>query len=187
MENKPSLIPLLLLLALLSFPGNAEKDALAQNSSKYLLLLEDEKGDILYSVPLNEGGNFAIRFIHSVAKSPVTDHFIIKEGKIFLDKTIYHDFGAGLPHAPENGQTMKAENGEISITGFNRELPYLAIRVGRVADHTLILFESAKPEAVNAMAGEVPLDKLATPGTVIIFKIKEDKNKTPALNGKNRP
>lgn len=135
---------------------------------RYILSLEDESGKRLYSKRAPDNNEFAIRFIHSVAKSPVTDYFIIKDGKIFLDKTVYHDFGAGLPHAPEGGQRMKAQNGEISITGFNREMPDLEVRVGRVADHTLLIFDGKdKPE-------EIPLASIAKPGSVIVFKVRPD-------------
>lgn len=144
---------------------------LAEEAKSYDLQLTDEKGKILYSKNVNENFEFAIRFIHSVAKSPVTDHFIIKDGKIFLDKTIYHDFGAGLPHYPEKGQKMKAEHGSISITGFNREIPELALRVGRVAEHSLLLFGENEDKNAQKAINEIPLASLAKPGSVIMFKV----------------
>lgn len=147
--------------------GAASADMGGQQN-RYILFLEDDSGKRLYSKPMRDNSEFAIRFIHSVAKTPVTDHFIIKDGKIFLDKTVYHDFGAGLPHAPEGGQRMKTEHGEISITGFNKEMPDLEVRVGRIAEHTMLLFDGKdKPE-------EIALSSLARPGSVILFKVRPD-------------
>lgn len=122
-------------------------------------------------MPARDGEGFAIRYIHSVALTPVTDYFIIRDGKIFLDKTIYHDFGAGLPHAPEAGQQMKAGHGQISITGYNREIPELGVRVGRVADHRMLLFDRGQKEKGDVEPREVPLAGLSPPGTVIMFKV----------------
>lgn len=156
-----------LLLALLpALTQNAFGADTSGLASGYILSLEDESGKRLFSKPVKDGAEFAIRFIHSVAKTPVTDYFIIKDGKIFLDKTIYHDFGAGLPHAPEGEQRMKTGNGEILITGFNREMPDLEVRVGRVAEHVFLLF-SGKDKSED-----VPLASLARPGSVILFKIR---------------
>lgn len=141
---------------------------LAAEGVGYSLALANSRGEILFTEKLNNDG-FAIRFIHSVAKTPVTDYFIVRDGKIILDKTIYHDFGAGLPHSPEEGQKMKAEHGEISITGFNREIPELALRVGRVAQHALLLFQEGSSGNMETTA--IPLATLAKPGSVILFKI----------------
>lgn len=142
---------------------------LAEKEKEYILALEDSTGKTLYSVELKNNSEFAIRFIHSVAKTPVTDFFIVRDGQIILDKTIYHDFGAGLPHNPEEGQKMKTEDGEISITGFNRIIPELAVRVGRVAEHALLLFEDLPDN--KKRTSMISLDTLAKPGSVILFRI----------------
>lgn len=158
---------LFLFLHIAAFPPCA---ALALDD-EYLLELENDKGTTLFSERLKNDDGFAIRFIHSVAKTPVTDYFIVRDGKIVLDKTIYHDFGAGLPHNPEKGQKMKSEHGEISITGFNRTIPELALRVGRVAEHTLLLFDEAHSRQGVKETRAIPLATLARPGSVILFKI----------------
>lgn len=148
------------------------------NSAGYILSLQNDRGQQLFSIPARNGEGFAIRYIHSVALTPVTDYFIIRDGKIFLDKTIYHDFGAGLPHAPESGQQMKTGHGQISITGYNREIPELGVRVGRVADHRMLIFDKERNEKGDVEPREVPLAGLSPPGTVIMFKVlRKDKNR----------
>ena len=102
------------------------------------LALLDENGEPLFTCPAEEGFVFGIRFTHSVALSPVEEWFSVRGGVIHLDKTVYQDFGAGLPHYPEPGQTMTAENGRIVISGYDRPLPSFTVRVGRIANHSLL-------------------------------------------------
>lgn len=145
----------------------------AQNAcagSPLCLIIEDEGGKTLFKWPVRNGSQFAIRFNHSVALSPVTDYYKIENGKIFLDKTVYQDFGAGLPHAPEAGQKMTTGNGEIVISGFDRELPAFEVRVGRIARHRLLLFDREVSESKNDI-NEIPFTELAKPGSALRFSL----------------
>lgn len=112
--------------------------------------------------PLGEGGGFAIRYTHSVALTPVEDHFVIRDGVIHLDKTVYQDFGAGLPSAPEGGQRMTTGDGRIVMSGYARPLPTFDVRVGRVAGHTLLL-----PAGTDNAA--IPLRELGPEGSALTF------------------
>lgn len=138
----------------------------AQDCSRLALL--DANGRELFSRPMRPGAIFAVRYIHSVAKTPVTDYFRIQGHDIVLDRTEYSDFGAGLPHNPEEEQKMRVEHGRIIISGYNRVLPSLDLRVGRIARHTLLLFEN--PADAGA-AEEIPLAGLAKPGSAISFRV----------------
>ena len=105
------------------------------------LVLRDSSGRELFSRPAPDGSEFAIRYRHSVALSPVEDWFSVSGGCIYLEKTVYQDFGAGLPHQPGPGQRMYTENGKVVISGYHMALPSFDVRVGRVANHTLLLPE----------------------------------------------
>ncbi len=106
-----------------------------------------------------DGRRFGIRYLHSVASSPVEDWFSVTDGCIYLAKTIYQDFGAVLPHMPQDGQRMYTEKGHIVISGFRRRLPRFDLRVGRIAQHTFLLPHpdgrqlSGNPPAGNCAAG----------------------------------
>ena len=126
------------------------------------LCVRDAVGALAGAWPLGEGEGFAIRYTHSVALTPVEDHFIIRDGVINLDKTVYQDFGAGLPSAPEPGQEMSAGNGRIVMSGYARPLKTFDVRVGRVAGHALLLPDSAG-------GGEVPFTRLAPAGSALTF------------------
>lgn len=157
----------LCLLVLASTASTASTDALAGAAGPDAggeLRLLDASGAIVAAWPLAEGQAFAIRYTHSVAQTPVEDQFRIKGGVIHLDRTIYRDFGAGLPTAPEGGQSMRVEKGRVVISGFDRPLPAFDLRVGRVAGHTLILFSPADGAVPVA---EMPLARLARPGSAL--------------------
>lgn len=118
----------------------------------------------MFSYPLEAG--FAITYVHSVALTPVTDYFIVKNGQITLNKTEYSDFGAGLPTSPEAGQGMSVADGIITLDNLNRALPSFQTRVGRVANHVLLIFKkTGEPLAI-------PLATLAPPGAALTFTLK---------------
>lgn len=85
------------------------------------------------------GEEFSITFIHSVNKSPVTDWYETDgQGRIWLRRTVYYDFGAGVPFDLNEGETLSyADNGAMVISGIDREIPEFLIFVGTVSDHTL--------------------------------------------------
>lgn len=118
---------------------------------------------------MKDGALFGLRYTHSVALSPVEDFFRLHCDGIWLDKTIYRDFGAGLPTAPEGSQLMRFGNGEIEISGINRKLPEFSLRVGRVAGHVLFFPEDGE-KAGNL---EIPLDSLAAPGSALTFSAEK--------------
>lgn len=133
------------------------------------LVLTDARGAVLFACPAQEGFVFGIRYIHSVAKSPVEDWFRVAHNVIFLEKTIYQDFGAGLPHNPGPGQTMTTADGYIVINGYQMPLPSFDVRVGRVAQHVLLLPQAVKGS--ESVTREVPLAELAVPGSAITFTV----------------
>ena len=146
---------LLVLLTVLWFIGSTHQD---------VLRVHNAAGDLLLETVLPDGAEFGIRFTHSVARSPVEDWFAARDGKVALNRTVYQDFGAGLPHEAGTGQTMTFRDGHIEITGYNLALPQLDVRVGRVAGHELLL------PGTDVTRG-LPLDSLAPPGASLSFSI----------------
>ena len=152
----------MLCAACLAAPRPTAADTGAAGGQEGELCVRDADGAVVGAWPMREGQGFAIRYTHSVALTPVEDHFLIRGGVIRLDRTIYQDFGAGLPSAPEPGQSMSAGQGRIVMSGYDRPLPSFDVRVGRVAGHTLLLDR-------DCGAGEVPLANLAAPGSALTF------------------
>ncbi len=103
-----------------------------------LVLCYSETDKIIESFDVVEGDEFSVEFIHSVNKSPVKDVFVIRDGKIFADRTVYSAFGAGVQTEIEEGQTLEYdENGNMIVSGFDIEFPRVKYIVGTVSDHVL--------------------------------------------------
>ena len=105
-----------------------------------LVLTDEESGREIARYRVSEGDTFSIGFIHSVNKSPVTDYYEIRPDGIYVVKTVYYGFGAGVQTELEEGQKLEyGEDGSMIITGFDRRMDDLIYFVGTVSDHTLTL------------------------------------------------
>lgn len=135
------------------------------------LELSDEAGTALANLEVDPVCGFAIRYTHSVALTPVTDYFQARDDGIWLRKTEYSDFGAGLPHNPEGGQKMRVEAGKIVIENYDRKVSPFYVRVGRIAKHKLLLLREG---AGGNCATEriLPLETLVDPGQALKFDTK---------------
>ena len=103
-----------------------------------LVICYSENDEVIRTFDVAEGTEFSVEFIHSVNKSPVKDVFVVKEGKIFADRTIYATFGAGVQTEVEEGQTLGYdEEGNMIVSGFDMEFPRVNCIVGTVYDHVL--------------------------------------------------
>ena len=103
-----------------------------------LAVYDRESGKTYRTFEVSEGSEFSVEFIHSVNKSPVIDVFVIRDGKIVSDRTIYSAFGAGVQTEIEEGQTLEYdENGNMVVSGFNIVFPEVKYIVGTVSDHIL--------------------------------------------------
>lgn len=143
----------------------------ADNSTHEELLVLNNQDQPIFSAALDSRCGFAITYRHSVALTPVTDYFFIRNNSIYLDKTIYQDFGAGLPHSIENNQIMHQHDGVVEIKNFDLCINEFTLRVGRVADHKLILLKYNKDQ--SCVPGRIiKLSEIARPGSAITFKAK---------------
>lgn len=110
----------------------------ALKSGDYLVLRNGDTKEEYARFRISEGDEFSVMFIHSVNKYPLTDVYQIKDHKIYVVRTIYNNFGAGVQTEIEEGQTLEyGENGEMIVSGFDLEMPYLSYLVGTVSDHIL--------------------------------------------------
>ena len=110
------------------------------DKSKICLEVTDAvTGEIYLTEPVDIGDVFSIEFIHSVNKSPVEDFYQIREDGIYVIKTKYYGFGAGVQTELEDGQRLEYEDNGSSmvITGIDRRMDDLQYIVGTVSDHVL--------------------------------------------------
>ena len=114
----------------------------AQENEKYLVLSSAKTGEEYARYPVCVGDEFSIGFIHSVNKSPVTDFYEIREDGIYVVKTIYYGFGAGVQTELEGNEKLEyGEDGSMIISGFDRKMEDLVYFVGTVSDHILTVRE----------------------------------------------
>ena len=109
------------------------------DAGSVLQIKDADSGKLYGSWPLDESGEFAIEFIHSVNQSPVRDIFT-SDGKLIRPVAVrFFTFGAGVLSDLEEGQTLTRDGDAMIISGFNtsfRELNYI---VGTVSDHLLYI------------------------------------------------
>ncbi len=118
-----------------------------------LKLWNGRTGNILASYPMEEGGEFSVRFMHSVNKSPVEDRYRIENGEIVVYETVYYNFGAGVQTELEEGQTLTyGEDGSMIISGFNKPISQLSYNVSPVYDH--ILRVNGEEVSLRQLCGE---------------------------------
>lgn len=103
-----------------------------------LLLKDGDTGEVLAEYPMSEGDEFSVTFIHSVNKSPVTDVYEFRGSRIFVVRTIYYSFGAGVQSEVREEQVLEyGDDGSMIVSGFERQMDRLSYIVGTVSDHTL--------------------------------------------------
>ena len=144
-----ALPPLLICFALAAAALSAVPFRLA------LTVAAAERGDILFAAPVLPGDTFDIRFIHSVHRTPVEERYIIGDRReIVLTGVVYESYGVGNPSGPEPGQRFRLTDGKYEITGIDRRLPEIRLRIGqKVAGHTLTIGGRTMPFAAWSEPG----------------------------------
>ncbi len=103
-----------------------------------LVVRNGKTGEILASYPMKEGGEFSVRFKHSVNQSPVEDRYRIEKEEIVVYETVYYNFGAGVQTELAPGQTLSyGEDGAMIVSGIDRPIADLAYHISPVYDHIL--------------------------------------------------
>lgn len=85
-------------------------------------------------------GGFVISYTHSVNKGRVHDYYECKDGKLFLDRTDFVSYGAGISEVTENPDSVFFdEDGSYSLRGLNRRYDYFYMAVGVIAEHSITI------------------------------------------------
>ena len=127
--------------------------------SPALEIRDSVSGRVYGKWPLDESGEFALEFVHSVHQSPVRETFgiegrtIHKPGLWIRPLSVrFFSFGAGMQSDLQEGQTLSRDGNALLISGFNtsyRELNYI---VGTVSDH--LLFISGETVSLRNLCGK---------------------------------
>ena len=110
------------------------------NSKKKLYLIETSNNQTLGVYKFDNEYKFSVEFTHSVNKSPVIDYYEYKNNNIYVTKTIYYNFGAGVETELENNEKLSyGDNGEMIISDIDKIIDPLIYVVGSVYDHILYI------------------------------------------------
>ena len=107
--------------------------------NKKLILYNYNSGDEIASFPLKNGDYFYIKFTHSVNMSPVIDYYKFNDkNEIFVYKTIYYNYGAGVETELENDETISyGTDGSMIIENINKKIDPLVYYLSDIYDHKL--------------------------------------------------
>ena len=103
-----------------------------------VLQIEDAESQEVVSLPLASGG-FTLKFQHSVHLTPVYEVYQVdSHNNMVLTETRFFSLGVGMPFTSEEGVFSNKE-GEFCITGLNRKITNIPLRVSPIPDHTVII------------------------------------------------
>ena len=107
--------------------------------NKKLILYNYNSGNEIASFPLKNDDYFYIKFTHSVNMSPVIDYYNFNDkNEIFVYKTIYYNYGAGVETELENDETISyGTDGSMIIENINKKIDPLVYYLSDIYDHKL--------------------------------------------------
>lgn len=124
-----------------------------------LEVVDPEEGRVLLRTPLGEADGFQICFVHSVNRRPVCDTLRVRGGELVIASSRFDSFGAGMPDgSTQEGVLRRLSDGWLEWR-VERAVPELTLRVGRTAEHRLLL-----------KGREVALVELADPGRALSLR-----------------
>ena len=134
---------IVLFAAALVLIGSAVAAAFLYAGGKCWLILKDPGSGREYArYAASYGDTFSVTFVHSVNRSPVSDIYEIKDDGIYVEQTVYYNFGAGVQTELGEGETRSyGEDGSMIVSGFDRKIEPLLYIVGTVSDHVLVINE----------------------------------------------
>lgn len=107
--------------------------------NKKLILYNNELGNKIASFPIGVDNYFYIKFTHSVNMSPVIDYYKFNNNnEIYVYKTVYYNFGAGVETELEGDETMTyGDDGSMIIDNINKKINPLEYYLSSIYDHKL--------------------------------------------------
>ena len=128
------------------------------------LILYNMQGKEIKRFPIKNDGHFYVKFLHSVNMSPVIDYYNFNDkNEIFVYKTIYYDFGAGVETELENNETITyGDGGSMIISNIDKKISPLTYYLSSIYDHKLSIDDNE----------EISLWDVCGQNIIVEFKIK---------------
>ena len=94
-----------------------------------LTLASHPEGQVLAALVLPpDNPSFAITYVHSVTRTPVTERYVVSGGAMVEKQIQFTQHGPGLPTEADPGGTYTNRNGEFVVT-MNRRFPVIVMQV----------------------------------------------------------
>lgn len=101
-----------------------------------VLVVEDESGEELLTVPVEENSTVVLSYTHSVEKTPVRDVYAVRDGGLTMTYTEFSSYGAGLP---STAPVERSGNGSFIFRPPDRHYEEVWVATGRIAGHELVV------------------------------------------------
>lgn len=107
--------------------------------NKKLILYNNNLGTEIASFPIAKDDYFYVKFNHSVNMSPVIDYYKFNDkNEIYVYKTIYYNYGAGVETELENNETISyGADGSMIIENIDKKIDPLVYYLSDIFDHKL--------------------------------------------------
>ena len=107
----------------------------------YSLVLYDlSSGRVYGQYPVRMNDEFSVTFIHSVNKTPVTDHYRINSmSDIHNYACKYYGFGAGVQTETADGETLRYEDDSMVIENIDKHFVRLLYGIKPTSSHHLLI------------------------------------------------
>lgn len=129
-------------------------------ANQLILAVIPDNGQERHFFAVKTGDKWYIEFIHSVQKTPVQEHFVVRgQNDLLLEKTIYQSMGVGLPFMASEGKLKTTGDGHF-VLEMHREYQTLKLRTGLEACPKIYFGENA-----------LPIYNLYEPGTLLEIKV----------------
>lgn len=103
------------------------------------IIIEDmSTEEKLFVQNIEYGEHFAVNYIHSVERSPVSEVFEVRSDGIYTMESHTESFGAGMPY---EGEDVEIDDGKFIIKNINRKVHggTLRIRPSSVFPHHIVI------------------------------------------------
>ncbi|MBR9764430.1 MAG: DUF1850 domain-containing protein [Rhodobacteraceae bacterium] len=116
------------------------------------LCLSETRGTqaLVKRVPLGPDATFALSFIHSVSRTPVTDHYRIEDGRILQTSEVFMAHGAGLPSIAN----------DMDATGWRHENGHFILDLNRYTGPIPLRIQAQFKNTLHVAGTELPLASL---------------------------
>ena len=131
--------------------------------NEYLVIRDSRTDRLLWETPSEAGLTFAIRWLHSIHRTPVVEFFRVEGDSLVEYRMSFANYGIGMNSELAPGERLVNRNGTFYVENMRRVFPEIRLFIGQVrANHTL-LFQGA----------EIPLRTLHQAGKSITIRLEK--------------